>query len=237
MCVPDDLQLYDGLQLPIEEMVKVWMHVLHMTHERGELFTLMFHPELVDICEQIFPILLQEAKNLEPNVWFVCLRDISAWWHEKEAFQVDITSTKSGLQIELQCTDRATILSRGLTLSGEAWAGSYQRVKERKFVLPAGIRPFVGLPESTPQRVSQFLKEQGYILDLSDQASQCTVYLEPETLEKLNNEVAMIEYIEDVNVPLLRFWRWPDGYKSTLCISGDLDALTLWDYMTRLYAH
>lgn len=237
VCVPDDLQLYDGLQLPIEEMIKVWMRVLHMTHQRGELFTLMFHPELVDVCEQIFPVLLQETKSLKPNVWVACLRDISAWWQEKEEFRVEFISTESGLKVEFHCTDRATILSRGLVLLGEAWAGNYQRVKERRMDLPAGIRPFVGLPKLVPQQVCQFLKEQGYILDLSDQASQCTIYLELETLENLKSEVALIEYIEKMDTPLLKFWRWPDGYKSALCISGDLDALTLWDYMTRLYAH
>ena len=236
VCVPDDLQLYDSLQVTVETIIKIWSRVLHKTHQRGELFNLMFHPELVDICEQIFPALLQEAKNLEPNVWVACLRDISAWWHEKEKFQVQITNAESGIQVDLDCTPRATVLSRGLALSGEAWTGNYQRVNERRIDLPAGVRPFVGLSNTVSRQVRQFLEEQGYILDLSDQAAQCTVFLEPAKLENLDSEVALVEYIGNLDVPLLRFWRWPNGYRSALCISGDLDALTLWDYITRLYA-
>ena len=139
--------------------------------------------------------------------------------------------------MDLHCTQRATILSRGLDLSGETWAGNYRCVKERRIDLPVGIRPFIGLSKSTPRHISLFLKDQGYILDLSDQASRCATYLEPVVLENLKSEVELVEYIEKMDTPLLRFWRWPDGYKSALCISGDLDALTLWDYMTRLYSH
>jgi hypothetical protein len=237
VCVPDDLQLYDGLQIGIEAMIKVWTRVLHRTHQRGELFNLMFHPELVEVCEQIFPALLQEAKNLEPAVWVARLRDISAWWYEKEEFKVEMTSTESGLQLDIHCSPRGTVLSRGLALSGEAWAGNYKLVEERRVNLADGIRPFVGLSDLASSDTLRFLEEQGYILDLSDQAPQCSVYLDLETLESLNSEVALVEYIEKTDAPLLRFWRWPNGCKSALCISGDLDALTLWDYMTRLYAH
>ena len=236
VCVPDDLQLYDGLQITVEAMIKVWTRVLHRTHQRGELFNLMFHPELVEVCEQIFPPLLQEAKNLEPDVWVARLRDISAWWYEKEEFKVEITSTESGLQLDIHCSPRGTVLSRGLALSGEAWSGSYQRVSDRRLNLPSEIRPFVGLSDLASPDTCKFLEEQGYIIDCSEQAPKCTVYLDLATLENLNSEVALVDYIEQMDVPLIRFWRWPDGYKSALCITGDLDALTLWDYMTRIYA-
>jgi hypothetical protein len=49
------------------------------------------------------------------------------------------------------------------------------------------------------------------------------------------NEVQLIEVIESSPSPLVRYGRWPHGAKSALCVSGDLDALTLFDYVTRFF--
>ena len=34
--------------------------------------------------------------------------------------------------------------------------------------------------------------------------------------------------------PVIRLWPWPNGMRSALCITGDLDALSLLDYAARL---
>jgi len=46
----------------------------------------------------------------------------------------------------------------------------------------------------------------------------------------------LIETIEASPGPLVRYWRWPDGAKSALAVTGDMDALTLLDYAARLLA-
>ncbi|MFZ5919722.1 MAG: polysaccharide deacetylase family protein [Chloroflexota bacterium] len=234
VCVPDDIQLHDGLELGVEAIIKVWTRILNRTHQRGELYNQMFHPELVDIDEQIFPSILVSAKSLTPAVWITRLRDISAWWHEKNAFRVEATPTGTGLQLDFVCSPRATILSRGLDLPGEPWTDGYLRLDERRVQLPAGIRPFIGIPAAAPAWVAPFLQAQGYIVDLTETASACSLYLDPRTLEGIYGEVALIARIEKSGVPLIRYWRWPDGYRSALCVSGDLDALTLWDYASRI---
>jgi len=237
LCVPDDIQLYDALGLGVDAIIKVWMRILKKTHQRGELYNQMFHPELVDIDEQVFPTILQEAKALTPRVWITRMRDISTWWYERNAFWVDMIPTRTGLQLEFHCTPRATILSRGLALPGEAWADQYQLIHSSQVDLPDGVRPFIGVPATAPAWVHPFLKEQGYIVDASDKAEQCSIYLDPGYFDKLAGQVGLVELIEKSDAPLIRFWRWPAGCRSALCISGDLDALTLWDYMTRLTAH
>ena len=40
--------------------------------------------------------------------------------------------------------------------------------------------------------------------------------------------------VEAPSAPLLRFSRWPAAARSALVISGDIDSLTLWDYLWRL---
>jgi hypothetical protein len=236
VCVPDDIQLYDGLELSVEAIIKVWMRILTRTHERGELYNQMFHPELVDVDEQIFPSILLAAKALTPAVWITRLRDISDWWREKHGFKVDISPTEAGLQLDFDCTPRATILSRGLDLPGEPWADGYRRLEARRVQLPAGIRPFIGIPAAAPAWVAPFLREQGYIVDTTETASACSLCLDPQALEDVYGDAALVSMIEKSDAPLVRYWRWPDGYHSALCISGDLDAMTLWEYFNRMGA-
>ena len=92
----------------------------------------------------------------------------------------------------------------------------------------------VGLSSDSPKWVFSALDRKGYILvDLEDW-SDCTVKLTDEFLDGYNNPVDLIAAIEDLDVPLVRFWPWPDGCRSAICLSGDLDALSLMDYATRL---
>jgi hypothetical protein len=83
--------------------------------------------------------------------------------------------------------------------------------------------------------VISFLQEQGYILDTGETATRCATYIDATTLTSFASEVKFIEFIEKSDSPLVRYWRWPDGAKSALSITGDLDALTLLDYVPRLF--
>jgi hypothetical protein len=93
----------------------------------------------------------------------------------------------------------------------------------------------LGLDSSAPERTVSFLRDQGYILDLGETAPFCGIYLDSSTLGRLSGEVELVNYIEYSPAPLVRFWRWPDGAKSALCVTGDLDALTLGDYASRVF--
>jgi hypothetical protein len=83
--------------------------------------------------------------------------------------------------------------------------------------------------------VRKFLVEQGYLIDTSDQARQCSIFLEDNILKNLGSQVDLIQYIENSNGPLVRFWRWPNGARCAMSITGDLDALSLVDYFSRLF--
>ncbi len=236
--VPDDLQLHDGLDLGPKGMTQAWRQILHRTHQRGELFVLLFHPELASRSEQSFVTMLGEARQLQPPVWIARLRDISTWWREKASFAVTTCHTPSGLHISFTCSERATILVRsvGNCDSESVWDAGYRRLRARALDVPAEPRPFVGLPASAPKQVVSFLREQGYILDSGETATRCATYIDAATLAGLTSEVALIDYIEASAGPLIRYWRWPDGAKSAMCVTGDLDALSLLDYALRLLA-
>lgn len=238
VCVPDDIQLLDGLGLDSEGLWQVWGQILRLTHERGEVFTLLFHPELASECEDALRALLQEARRLYPPVWVARLRDISDWWQEKARFGIDICETREGLRLTFRCSPRGTVLARGLRLGGEQhpWGDGYHRVSAASLSVPAEPRPFVGVARNIPDTVSAFLREHGYILDPGPSASRCGIYLDADLLSNLASEVELVKVIEASPGPLVRYSPWPDGAKSALSVTGDLDALSLLDYASRLFA-
>jgi hypothetical protein len=101
--------------------------------------------------------------------------------------------------------------------------------------VPAEPRPFLGLDADAPEQTVSFLREQGYLLDTGQTAPRCATYLDAATLERLSSKVELVKFIEESPGPLVKYGRWPSGTKSALSITGDLDALTLLDYVSRLF--
>lgn len=238
VCVPDDLQLHDGLGLDWQGISQSWIEMLQQTHQRGELFNLIFHPELGSVCNRSFEELLGQSLKLKPAVWVTRMCDISDWWREKSGFGVSVTNSSNLQKIDFECSSRATILVRGINNNNkmEPWDGKYTWLKSQNLEISNTPPPFLGIAANVPEHVVSFLHEQGYILDTSDKAVECSVYLDETILATLPNMVQLINYIESFPSPLVRYWRWPNGAKSGLSITGDLDALTLLDYVSRLYA-
>ena len=235
--VPDDLQLHDGWGLGPDGMVEVWRRWLDRSHRRGELFNLMFHPELAEVCRPPLVQLLREAKRYQPAIWIGRLRDIGDWWWERSGFRSRISDTPAGLRVSFACSARATILVRGIgpLRMAEAWDGSWFQLRADSLDAPPVPRPFVGVASSVPGTVTSFLRDQGYILDTGETAADCGLYLGHEKLAKLMTQVELVDWIEGSNAPLVKYGRWPDGAKSAFCMSGDLDALSLLDYVSRLF--
>lgn len=237
LCIPDDLQMHDGLGLQADEMARAWIGMLTEMHCGGELLNILFHPELALSCTAPFVALLNETRRLQPGVWIARLRDVSAWWNEKSHFAVAITDRSTELDISFACTERATILVRGLAAGDSIvpWDGKYYQLHSNQIRVPAWPRPFVGLDRSAPPHLGAFLKDQGYIVEQDEMAQQCAVYLDPTTLAKIVTHRELDRYVEASEQPLVRYWRWPHGMKSALCLTGDLDALALTDYALRLF--
>jgi len=239
VCIPDDLQLLDGLKLDDRAMLEAWTDLLHQTHRRGELFDVLFHPESFDRSGPVLEAVLRKARDLQPSVWITQLRDINRWWREKSGFAVDTCREGESLRLEFRCSERATVLARHVD-AGErmsAWHGSYRVLEGRTLRLTAfGKRPFVGVAADPADPVVGFLKDQGYIVETGSGATGCATYLSSTELARGLDQVRLIESIESSAAPLVRFWRWPSNARSALCVTGDLDALSLTDYAARLFA-
>lgn len=233
--VPEDLQLLDGLHLDPNRVAEHWWTILTGTHARGELFNLMFHLELAGLWGEHLAMILERTKRLQPRVWVAQLCEVNDWWRDKMQFRVKQEEIDGRLMLEFQCTSQGSILARGITAAGCSmpWDGVYERLLEPHLELPAEVHPFVGI-DHAPPGITTVLREHGYIVATGQEAQRCSVMLTPAKIGELPNEVELVNFIESAPGPLVKFNAWPDGAKSALAITGDMDALTLWDYTERL---
>jgi hypothetical protein len=233
--LPDDLQLLDGVGLKAAAIGKIWRAILDETYRRGELFGPLFHPESFDSLQPAVGDTLDEVRARQPKVWMTQLREIARWWRERESFEARISAEGALLRIDLHASERATILARDWPeeSSSGSWDGRYSVVSDRTVRIDARTRPFVGL-RCTSEHTATILREQGYILELGEEASSCTVRIDRELDSTFKTDADILAHVESTAGPLLKFSRWPDDTRSAFYFAGDLDALSLREYGTRL---
>jgi hypothetical protein len=243
-CVPDDEALIDRLQFDTAATLnKPWLAILAETYRRGELFTLGLHPERITLCEAPLLETLRAAHALSPGVWMARLDTIARWWTDRTEAEVTIgdgdpagrgASSGRAATVSVKGPEGVTILARNVEVTApvEEWDGVYRRVHATDFSVPGVPRPFIGVsPRSAPDLTS-FLRQQGYIVEPAGDDQAHTLYLDRPQFGYAD-ERPLLDQIENGDGPLVRLGRWPHGARSALCVTGDIDALTLWDYGLR----
>lgn len=236
-CLPDDEAFVDRFELrDPAAMAKMWQALLRRTHGLGELCTLGLHPERIALCGQALADTLRLARELSPPVWFARLDEIARWWIARMNAQLSIvTQPNDQFELVVDGPPGTTLLARNLVLLSPAtrWHGAYWRISGNRVQLRAPRRPFIGIsPQSSPA-LHSFLRQQGYIVETADDRRRYSIFLnQPQFTAQ--DERALLEEIEDGKFPLVRLARWYDGAQSALAVTGDIDALTVWDYSLRL---
>ena len=234
--VPDDLQLKDGLGYDQKGLADTWISLLMRTHEHGEIFNLMFHPELASFCQTPFTSLLKTARALHPGVWIARLCDIADWWREKALLIPKLEDQTDGsISIKFPISTRARWITKGIDLPGFSPMDEMSNnLSGSTITFPHGLRPFVGIDVLAAKNLAEPIANLGFIVDQSHKARECSIYLDSAIMQKRPSESNLLSLLEKTGKPLLRLWPWPDGYRSALSITGDLDALSLMDYVNRL---
>lgn len=245
--IPDDEMLFDRLRMTNpEEVGCIWNTVMQRAYDLGGLYTLNLHPERAILCKRALDSLLAHASSQKPPVWVARLGDIAAWWKERSQFKLNITLlAPNQWQVEASCTPRATLLARHLIVEDQPtipWFGNDVRIESHHFRVNATKCPWIGLSVHTPQEVVDFLHEQGYPTSRCSQeeADKYALYLDiPEGLgtssqEQSQRRSALVEQIEDLEAPFLRFGCWPDGNRAALGVTGDIDSVTIQDFFLRI---
>lgn len=233
-CVPDDEALVERLA-PADDGSGLWGAILQRTYELGELFTLGLHPERIGPCRRPLTDTLSAARQLSPAVWIARLDQIATWWRARTQARVEVAETDPGeFQVAVDGPAGTSVLVRGVEVDApsQPWAEGYQQVQATSFSLRADKRPVVGVPPGSSEGLVGFLRQQGYIVEIAAEGQRYSVHLDRTELVE-EDERGLLARLEQASGPLLRLGRWPDGARSALCVSGDIDALTLWDYGLR----
>jgi peptidoglycan/xylan/chitin deacetylase (PgdA/CDA1 family) len=247
LSIPDDEMAFDRLRITDpREVGRIWSEIMRRVYARGGLYTLNLHPERGILCKQALGDLLSTAWSFPLPVWIARLDDIAQWWQERRSFVWQITPLEPHRWlVRATGTSRATLLARCLTVEyalAESWHATDEVVRAHRFTVQAASCPCLGLSSRTPQEVVDFLHEQGYptLACPPDSASSFADYIDkPEGLGATREERAricseLVERIERLDAPLLRFGCWPDGSRAALSITGDIDSVTIQDFFLRI---
>jgi hypothetical protein len=242
--------LFDRLRITQpEEVGYIWSRVMQRVYDVGGLYTLNLHPERGILCQQALETLLSFANRQSRPIWIARLSEIAQWWKERSQFRVKFTArgTQRWL-VEIDCSERAVLLTRHVTVEGRSttsWSGNDERVSSPSgsFTAHAVQCPCIALSARTAQAVEDYLHEQGYPtvrIDAEDEAENYALYLDmPDGLgktrtEQMHERGALVDRIERLEAPLLRFGCWPDSYAAALAITGDIDSVTVQDFFLRI---
>ena len=97
--------------------------------------------------------------------------------------------------------------------------------------ITSGALPAIRVgPGASPAFVS-FLEQEGYVVQRGGQA--CALHLDGWTEFADQDKRRVIDIIEQADAPLIRIWRWPSEARSVLSLTGDVDSMTLIDFLRR----
>lgn len=244
--IPDDEMLFDRLRITSpQEVGRLWGAIMQHVYAREGIYTLNLHPERGILCKKALEELLKFASSQPMPVWITRLHEVAEWWQERRAFRLNFAPLEAHRwQVNATCTPRGAILGRHLEIENQPtreWQGAEQLIEAQNFTLHASCLPALALSTRTPVEVEDFLHEQGYavIPDVKEEAGYASYLDLPDGLgqtraEQIQIRSELIQKIESLQTPLLRFAYWPSGQRAALAISGDIDSITIQDFFLRI---
>lgn len=228
--LPDDELLLDRFAIrEPDKLSEIWLDMLSSTREQGELFNCIFHPERIDLLSETLDALLEKTVDYT-DVWISPLDDIAGWWQERANFSFEITQNGSDVfNVTAHCSKRASVV---LQHSGGKLQFIDQTGKNRTFPVHSGFKPVIHVPHGYCDENVRYLKNEGFVLERDADPSRCAFALNG-TCSKTPRQ--LLDTLNQARGPLLRFWRWPNGFRSALAITADVDAITLMDFVRRAW--
>jgi peptidoglycan/xylan/chitin deacetylase (PgdA/CDA1 family) len=237
-CIPDDEALIERLKLGNTQAIgETWLAILMQTYELGELFTLGLHPERIGLLHRPLTEVLAQARSLRPQVWIARLDEIAGWWRARSQALFEVISKGNDLfHVHIVGPPGTTALARHVSIRApvELWRDGFDRVRGSSFYFRASRRPCVGLSPDSDPALLDFLRQLGYWVEIVTEKQACSIYLHQPHFAP-EEERLLLSWLARSDEPLIRLGRWPDGAQSALCITGDIDAVTLWDYALRFF--
>jgi len=222
--LPDDEIMLDRMYTHDAAFLgEMWGRILERSYERGELFTLQLHPERIDFFAGALRALLEKARAKKPGVWIATLDEIASWWVDKAHNRAAFVRDGDGHRADFTVCTGTTIIVRS--------QGRERTVEPGPLSVEGRARPCVGVSPGSNRAAIQALADLGYIVEVGD--GGFAVHLgrveddSVETIESCRKRIA------ESPGPLVRFGAWPRGCHSAFSVTGDIDALTIWDFVHR----
>lgn len=237
VAIPDDEMLVERLRFRDSRQIEcAWRLILQHTYERGELFVLSLHPERTGVCYQALTNVLADARVRQPAVWITQLRDLASWWRHRQETQVYLRIVAEGrYHLNIQGPKELTVLIRGgkADVPIHPWFDGYFQTMAPQLTIQSPSYPCLGVSPQSPVNLVAFLREWGYLVEVNEQSVGYGLYFDQRTFNEAD-EKPLIDRIEGSGIPLIRLGLWPAGARSALAVTGDIDALTLWDFGLRI---
>jgi peptidoglycan/xylan/chitin deacetylase (PgdA/CDA1 family) len=234
--LPDDEALIERLRFDSPESMEItWLGILAETHRLGELFTLGLHPERIYLLERALRKTLSRARQFSPAVWIARLDEIARWWQARMDTRTTITMKGDKVfSLHVKGPEGCSVLLRGVEAITETktWEGNNRLAYPPVISFRSPLRPFIGVSRDAPPALSIFLLQQGFIFEQAADDQAHPIFLADPHFSR-EDERPLLARIEQGDFPLVRLNRWPNTAKSALCVTGDIDALTIWDYGQR----
>jgi peptidoglycan/xylan/chitin deacetylase (PgdA/CDA1 family) len=232
VAIPDDEIILERLRLDDAAATAEWLRIFELSYARGDLFTIQLHPERIFELEGALRSTLTAAAARRPRVFFARLDEIAEWWRRRARSTLAVSRAGAGtVRVHVDADREARIAARGLAVQGEPWGGPDILVERGSFEAESEKMPVVGVSRRTPPEVRTFLTEEGLPYEDSDERGIYGAYVD--IADQDWSETALLDSIERSPGPLVRLLRWPNGARSALAVTGDIDALTLKDFVLR----
>jgi peptidoglycan/xylan/chitin deacetylase (PgdA/CDA1 family) len=224
--LPDD-------EIPLDRMYihdaaylgAMWRRIFDLSYARGEMFTLQLHPERIDFFADALRGLLSHARAREPKVWIATLDEIAQWWDAKSRNRAQFVREGDHFRVEVEaCRDSVVIVRE---------SGNERVLEPRTFTVDSAARPCVSVSPGSSRDAIAALGDLGYIVETGERSDGYAVHLGKVENGGFATIDACRRVIEESKRPLVRFGVWPRGCRSAFSATGDIDALTIWDFVQR----
>ena len=235
--LPDDEAMVDRLGLAgSARAADIWVRMLEQVHQRGELLTLILHHERVAILREALEAVLSSARGYQPPVWVAPLREIARWWSNRLTWRLQVQRRDDGsYQVVAPEAPGATVVVRGVETEPAAvpWFGPYQLVAAPSFTIRSPRAPVLVPDKECSPALTAFLQEEGFAVGEDGAVGVEGLRISGYTSFGEGDKRALIDFIEGSDAPLVRLWRWPNGTRCAMSVTGDVDAMTMLDFLRR----
>lgn len=224
--LPDDEIPLDRMYIhDAQYLGAMWRGIFDQVYARGELFTLQLHPERIDFFGDALRGLLSHARSRDPGVWIATLDEIARWWEAKSQNRAQFVRSGDHFDVDVQaCAGSVVIVREG---------GVDRMLEPRTLKVDTTARPCVAVSPGSSRDAINALADLGYIVETGERSDGYAVHIGRVENASFATIDACRRVIDESRRPLVRFGVWPRGMKSAFAVTGDIDALTIWDFVQR----